>query len=229
MSVSVNDVLTYARNLAQTDSNGLTDTVGLTFINDGLETMTREMVKHNVNAAQITEVPVSVLSGVGVMNFPSDMFALKTISVNYTDSAQQNYIQGQQLDVANIQGQTSPDWLRINQPTQAPLISTGGNTFEIFPTPKTSNPVGVKIIYFKTPTEYNGTTASVIGYPQTLDYRCLSCFVAMMFAKSLRKFDMSQVFEAEFKTRLQALINILAPVSKQPIEAVPIQDNGWTY
>ena len=225
MSV-VSDVLTYARQLAQTDSNGISDTLGLAFSNDALQNMTRSLIERNINASQTQETYTNLTTNSpNTYAWPADMFSLKTIEVNFTDTTQNNYQQALGFDVANIQN-SSFDWLRLNQPTTAPIFNNRGDTFEIFPTP--INPItnGVKIFYFLTPTEYT-TTASTISYPQSLDYRCLAARVASLYALSILNFDMATAMETEYQKRLKDIINILAPASQQPIQPVPLQLSGW--
>lgn len=225
---TVNDVLTYARQLAQTDNNGLTDTAGLAFCNDALQNMTRAMFARNIDAAQTQESYTNLTTNSpNTYLWPANMYALKTIEVNFSDQVQQNYLQAQEVEVANIQ-QNSFDWLRVNQSTNFPLFDNRGDTFEIFPTPQTANLNGVKIFYYLTPTEYT-TTASTLAYPQTLDYRCLAARVAALYAISVADMNQFQVASSEYDRRLHDLINILAPASQQPIMPQKLIITGWQY
>ncbi len=223
----VSDVLTYSRQLCQTDSNGLTDTLGLAFANDGLENMTRSLIQRNIDASQIQESYTPMVAGTGGYAYPANKYALKTIEVNYSDTTQGNFIQASKMDVSNIQSVTSFDYVRLNQPTQNPLFNDHGDTFEIFPTPITS--LGqIKIIYYLIPTEYSAT-GTALSYPQTLDYRCLGARVAALYAMSLEKTDWADGFNAEYNARLKDIINILAPQSQQPITPQPLNLTGWEY
>lgn len=224
----VSDVLTYSRQLAQTDNNGLTDTAGLAFCNDALQNMTRAMFARNIDAAQTQESYTNLTTNnPNTYLWPSNMYALKTIEVNFTDQQQTNYLQASQVEVANIQ-QNSFDWLRVNQNPSFPLFDNRGDTFEIFPIPSLANANGIKIFYYLTPTEYT-TTASPLSYPQTLDYRCLAARVAALYAISVADMNQFQVASAEYDKRLHDLINILAPASQQPIEPQKLLVTGWQY
>lgn len=224
----VSDVITYARQLAQTDSNGITDAVGLAFTNDALQNSTRTMLSKNIDAAQTQESYTNLgVQSPNTYAWPSDMFSLKTIEVNFTDSTQQNYQQAISFDVANIQ-QSSFDWLRINQPSSQPIFDNRGDTFEIFPTPLIPITNGIRIFYFLTPTEYS-STSSTINYPQSLDYRYLSCRVASLYAISQLDYNASQTFENEYQKRLNDIINILAPGTQQPIQVQPLRISGWQF
>lgn len=159
--------------------------------------------------------------------WPADMYALKTIEVNWQDSNAQNYLQATPLDVANIQN-VSFSWLRSNQNQQAPLFDNRGDQFEIFPVPQVANASGLRIFYYLTPTEATNV-GQAINYPQTLDYRALSCKMASMYYKSQNDTNMAQVFENEYIARMSKIIKILAPGTQQPISPQPLAISGWTF
>lgn len=224
----ISDVVTYCRQKAQTDSNGITDTLGLAFANDALLDMTRELLKRDIDAAQTQESFTNLTTNApNTYAFPSDMYSLKTIEVNFTDGSQNNYLQAQAVEVANLQNM-SFDYLRLNQPTTSPLFDNRGDVYEIFPTPKIPITAGIKMFYFLTPTEYTATS-NTIAYPQSLDYRCLGAFMLANYYESLEKVDMAQVWMARYKERLNGIINILAPSSQQPIQPTPLQISGWQF
>lgn len=223
---TVSDVLTYARQLAQTDSNGITDALGLAFANDALQNITREMLNRNLDAAQTQESYTNLTTNnPNTYAWPSDMFALKTIEVNMTDQSASNYLPATAVEIANLQ-HMSFDWLRINQAAASPLYDNRGDTFEIFPVPTASNNNGIKIFYYLTPTEYGSTSANVV-YPQSLDYRCMSARVASLYAASQGQLEMAQAMNVEYEKRLQDIIRILAPSSQQPIQPERLRLTGW--
>lgn len=223
---TVADVITYARQLCQTDSNGLTDALGLAFSNDALQNITRQMLTRDIDAAQTQESYTNLTTNnPNTYAWPPDMYSLKTIEVNYTDQSQQNYLPAVNVEVANLQN-TSFDWLRVNQNQSYPLFDNRGDTYEIFPLPTSANANGIKIFYFLTPTEYT-TTASVINYPQTLDYRCMSARVASLYALSVGNIPIMQSAQAEYEKRLHEIISILAPASQKPIQPNRLQLTGW--
>lgn len=223
---TANSILTYARQLSQTDSNGLSDTLGLAFANDALENYIRSLVERNVNAAQLVESYTNLPTS-GIFAWPSDMWSLKTIEANYQDSNQSNFLQADNVEIANAQG-ASFDWLRVNQPASHPLFSNRGDTGEVFPTPLSAVTSGLKIVYFQTPTEYTATS-DTLTYPVTLDYRCLGARVSALYKTSLGEFEAAQVFNTEYQKRLDDIIRILAPASQQPISAEPLHISGWQY
>lgn len=225
---TVNDVVTYARQLAQTDSNGITDTLGLAFSNDALQNITREMFKRDIDAAQVQEAYTNLTTNnPNTYAWPTDMFALKTIEVNTTSTNQQDYLQARSIEVANIQ-YSSFDWLRVNQSSAQPLFDNRGDTFEIFPIPGAAVTRGIKIIYFLQPTEFT-SGSDTINYPQSLDYRCLSARVACLYAKTQNNLPLAQIMEKEYQDRLQDIIRILAPASQQPIQPERLQITGWQF
>lgn len=225
---SVLSAIQFAQQLAQTDSNGIGSVLGLSLYNDALQTMTRDLVNRDIDAAQTQEAYRDLTTtGPNTYLWPSDMFALKTIEVNFQDQNQQNYLQAMPMDVANIQIK-SFDWLRVNQPISAPIFDNRGDQFEIFPTPKTPNSNGIKIFYFLTPTEVTNV-GQPINYPQTLDYRALSSKMASMYYKTQNDTVMAQVYEQEYQMRIGKIINILAPASQQPITPQPLLMTGWNF
>lgn len=225
---TVLSAITYAQQLAQTDANGIGSVLGLALYNDSLQTMTRDLVNRNIDAAQLQEAYCDLTtSSPNTYAWPSDMFSLKTIEVNWQDTTQQNYLQAQALDVANIQD-VSFSYLRSNQDQQQPLFDNRGDTFEIFPTPQATNAQGVRIFYYLTPTEAT-TVSTTIQYPQTLDYRALSCKMASMYYKTQSDLDMATIYEKEYIERVDKIIRILAPGTQQPIQPTPLAITGWQY
>lgn len=228
MAMSVLSAIQYAQELAQTDSLGIGSTLGLALYNDALQTMTRDMLNRNLDAAQTQEAYADIsTNSPNTYAWPADMYALKTIEVNWQDQSQQNYIQAQAIDVSNIQSQ-SFSWLRANQNNQMPLFDNRGDTFEIFPTPLVGNAQGVRIFYYLAPTEVTNV-GQPINYPQTLDYRALSCKMASMYYKTQNDTAMAQVYEIEYLARMDKIIKILAPGTQQPISPTPLQISGWRY
>ncbi len=157
------------------------------------------------------------------------MFALKTIEVDYSGVGGQNYIQAQKLDVSNLQGQTSFDFVRANQATSDPQFTNHGDTGEIFPTVMGNQSTLVRIYYYLTPTEYP-TTASTINYPQSLDYRALGDKILEAYYQSIEKFDTAAYWGTTmYGKKLNDSINILGPQSKQPIEPDKLHITGWQF
>lgn len=223
----VSDAITYARQKAQTDSNGISDINGLAWANSGLLDITRELIKRNIDASQVQEAYTTSNSTdvpPGQFAWPSLMWMLKTISVNYSDQNVSNLIQAKKLDVSNLQGQTSVDFVRLNQPTTQPQFTNHGDTGEIFPTPTAS--ALVKIYYYLIPTEYS-STSSTINYPQSLDYRVLGDKILESYYQSLENFNVAMQWGAQAVKKINDSIVILAPQSQQPISPTPLQLPGW--
>lgn len=230
---TVLDAITYARQLSSTDSNGIDDTLGLAFVNDAVQDFIRDLVNRGIDAAQTYEAYADLTTNnPNTYLWPTDMFALKTIEVDFSGAGGQNFLQVQAYDVANIQ-QVSFSYLRANQPSSAPLFDNRGDSFELVPIPPTAITGGLRIFYYLTPTPFT-TTADTLAYPLTLDYRCLSAKAAYFYALSLEKGGMiskglASDFEAEYQRRLQKIITILAPSSKQPIQPTPLAISGWQF
>lgn len=225
----VSDAITYARQKAQTDSSGISDTTGLAWANSGLLDITRELIKRNIDASQTAESSATISATdnpPGRFAWPADMFMLKTISMNYTDSTQNNFLQADKLDVSNLQGSTSVDFVRLNQPTSEPMFTNHGDTGEAFPTPMST--AIVKIFYYLAPTEYSAIS-STINYPQALDYRVLGDKILECYYQSLEKFDIAQQWGAQAVKKINDSIVILGPQSQQPIHPTPLQVSGWEF
>ncbi len=225
---SVLSAITYSQQLAQTDSKGIGSVFGLSLYNDSLQTFHRDLLNRGIDASQTQEAYRDLTTASpNTYLWPSDMYMLKTVEVNWQDQTEQNYLQALPLDVANIQN-ASFSWLRANQWQTQPLIDNRGDQFEIFPTPKIGNANGIRIFYYLTPTEAVDV-GQPIQYPLSLDYRTASCKMASLYYKSQNDPDMAQVYENEYMQRIEKIIKILAPGTQQPITPVPLQISGWNY
>lgn len=228
MATSVLAAIQYAQQLAQTDSNNIGSVLGLALYNDALQAMTRDMLNRGLDAAQTRESYTDLTTASpNTYAWPADMYMLKTVEVNFQDQNQQNYIQAEPVDVANIQRQ-SFSWLRANQSIAAPLIDNRGDTFEVFPNALVPNGQGIRIFYYLTPTEAVDV-GQPINYPQTLDYRALSAKMASMYYKTLNQLDMVTVYEQDYQDRIQKIIKNLAPGTQQPITPQPLALSGWNF
>lgn len=186
------------------------------------------MLTRNIDAAQTQEAYRDIsTNSPNTYLWPSDMYALKTIEVNWSDTQEQNYLQATSLDVANIQD-ASFSYLRANQTSQSPLFDNRGDQFELFPTPKAPNAQGIRIFYYLTPTEVTDV-GQPINYPQLLDYRTLSFKMAALYYLQQNDTVMAEMNEAEYQKRISKIIGILAPGTQQPIQPTPLRISGWNY
>ena len=225
---SILSAITYTQQLAQTDSNGIGSVLGLSLANDALQEWTRDMLAKNIDAAQTQEAYRDLsTNSPNTYLWPSDMFSLKTIEVNWQDQTEQNYLPAEVVDVANIQNR-SFSWLRANQDINSPLFDNRGDQFEIFPTPTAGNAQGIRIFYFLTPTEFTDVGQAIL-YPQLLDYRTLSCKMASMYYKIQNDTNMAFVYEQEYANRIGKINNIVGPGTQQPIQPTPLKMTGWNF
>ncbi len=226
---TVANAITYARQKAQTDSNGISDTNGLAWANNGLLDITRDLIVRGVDASQVREFYATISfsdNPPGRFAWPSTMFALKTIEVDFTNTGGQNYIQAEKMDVSNLQGGTSFDYVRLNQPTGSPLFTNHGDTGEVFPT--VSSSALVRIFAYINPTEYT-STGDTINYPQSLDYRALGDKILIAYYQSIESWESATQFEAQYLKKINDSINILGPQSKQPIKPTRLALTGWNF
>lgn len=231
----VSDLLSYAETKTQAGTGTLNSSLGLGYLNEALIDYTSELIKRGVDASQIQEAYVASVSIPAAGNgstfaYPSDMFALKTIEINMTDSNSNNYLLAQQVDISNIPGNASFSQLRVNQPSSAPLFDDRGDTYEIFPSfavgSNTAN--AIRLFYYLAPTPYTATS-DALAYPVTLDWYALALRVASIYFQALQKFAEADFWEGKYMARLEKMVTTLARGSQQPIEPTGLQMTGWNY
>lgn len=232
----LSSVLTFARSAAQTDSNGLGDADGVIFANEALLDFHRRLIEHGVDASQIQEASIAGTAGTGVYSYPiapCSIIALKTITLNYANTTADQYITADQVDVANIPNNQSFGWLRSNASTQHPLFDDRGNQFEIFPTPTASHNLInlVRLFGYAKPSVYGATTDTVL-YPENLDATILGYRTAANYKYSLQgadNFVAGDKLNAKYEERVDQYINTLSRGSQQPIQATPLQIDGFEF
>ena len=230
MPAVVSDALAFARTQAQTDINGLSNANGLIWANEALVDFRRRLIAAGVDASQLQETYRDGTADVGTYLYPTDMFWLKTIELNYANSTAADYKTANQIDVANIPGGKSFGWLRTNASTQEPSFDDRGDWYEIFPTPTSSNNLTqiIRIFYYLEPTEYTAVGDTVV-YPENLDYRSLGWRIASNYLYSLGKVDEGLAFNLKYEERVKQIIATLSRGSQQPIQAITIQLSGWEF
>ena len=222
------NAITYARAKAQTDSNGLSDSLGITFGNEGLLDIRRRLITEGIDASGLQESYTDITGGMGRYLYPTDMAWLKAIEVNYQGNAQNNYIKARQVDTSNIPGEASFSWLRQNANTNDPQFNDMGDWFEIFPTPTNGNSQGIRIWYFLQPTLFTSTSDQV-SYPESLDYTILGLWIASSYLESLKDFVSGETFRNQYIEKLKQWIATLGRGTQQPLTATPLQMTGWEF
>jgi len=231
---TLNNVLTFARAQAQTDSNGLTDTNGIIFANEALVDFHRRLVNDGVDASQLQEAYATATvptSGNGsTFLYPTDMLSLKTIEVNYTDTIAQNYRRAEQVDAANLPSGISFSYLRKYASTSTPQFDDRGDVYELFPAFISGNNLtdAIRIIYYIKPTEYTATS-DTIAYPESQDYRILGWRIVGNYYYSLNKFIEGDAFYLKYEERVKEYISTLGRGSSQPIQATTITWSGFEF
>lgn len=222
--------INFARAQAQTDSNGLTDTKSIIFANEALLDFHRQLIAHGVDASQLQEAYEQGTANQGTYLYPADMFFLKAIECNYTDTTTNNYMVADQIDVSNLAGNNSFSWLRNNQNRNQPKFDDRGDWFEIFPTPLSGDNLTnmIRIFYFLEPTEYTATT-DTITYPESLDYRILGWRMASSYLKSLGNWESAIPFDQEYEAKVQDIIKTLSRGVQSPMQSTGIQSSGWEF
>ena len=227
---TLTSALTFARAQAQTDSNGLTNANGIVFANEALVDFRRRLIAAGVDASQLQEAYRDGTANVGTYLYPTDMFWLKAIELNYGGTTGQDYVTATQVDVSNIPGGKSFGWLRSNASTGSPWFDDRGDWYEIFPTPSGSVNLSqlIRIFYYLQPTEYT-VVGDTIAYPEALDYRILGWRVASSYLYSLGDIDKGDAFNAKYEERVKQLIATLSRGSQQPLQATGIQLSGFEF
>ncbi len=226
----LSDTLNFSRTQAQTDINGLSNANGIVFANEALVDFRRRLISAGVDASQLQEAYRAATAGVGTYLYPTNMFWLKTIELNYANTVGADYKTANQVDVANIPGGKSFGWLRTNASTSSPWFDDRGDWYEIFPTPTSAHSVSqlIRIFYYLEPTEYT-LVGDTIAYPEDLDHRILGWRIASSYLYSLGKIKEGDAFNLKYEERVRQLIATLSRGSQQPIQAIPIQLSGWEF
>lgn len=227
---TLNNLLSFSRAQAQTDSNGLTDTNGIIFANEALVDFHRRLVDKSVDASQLQEAYTTGTSNQGTYLYPSDMLFLKAIELNYSNTDPSGYVTASQVDVSNLSGWNSFSWLRENGDPGSPQFDDRGDWFEVFPTPTSANNLTdmIRIFYYLKPTEYT-STGDTIAYPESLDMRILGWRIAAMYYYSLGKMVEGDAFNLKYEERVTQYCNTLSRGTQQPIQATALQVDGWQF
>ena len=225
----------FARQQAQTDSNGLTDAKLIIFANEALVDFHRRLVRKGVDASQLQETYVPTVtvpaSGNGsTFTYPTDCLALKTVEVNYTDTNTENFITATQIDVSNLAGDNSFSWLRLNQSAQFPKFDDRGDWYEVFPAFRAVNNLtnAIRLFYYLKPTLYTAV-GDTVAYPEDQDAATLGWRIAAMYLYSLLNMEGGDKFNNKYEERVREYITTLARGSQTPIQAVPVQVDGWNF
>lgn len=229
---TLNSAIIFARTQAQTDSNGLTDVNALVFANEALLDFRRQLITHGIDASQIQECYRDATAGTGTYLYPTDMFFLKAIELNYTDTNQANYVVANQMDVSNIPGGNSFSYLRSGANKANPQFDDRGDWYEIFPTPQSTDSIAqlIRLFYFLQPTEYVATT-DTISYPEKLDYRVIGWRIAanFLYSQGTARIPDGDKFNVMYQNRINQMIETLSRGVQTPIQATAIQISGWQF
>lgn len=226
----LSDVLSFSRTQSQTDSNGLTDGNGIIFANEALVDFRRRLISAGVDASQLQESYRDGSTTTGTYLYPTDMFWLKSIELNYASTNADGYLTATQLDASNIPGNKSLGWIRTNASPSQPYFDDRGDWFEIFPTPTSAHNVTslIRIVYFLKPTEYTAV-GNTISYPESLDYRAIGWRIASDYLYSLGKVDEGLAFNLKYEERVKQIISTLSRGSQQPIQATGLSLTGFEF
>lgn len=226
---AVSDILSFARAQAKTDSNGLTNANGLIFVNEAQSDFHLDLINRGVDASQLQEAHRDGTVNVGTYLYPTDMFFLKAIELNYANTNAQDYRRADQVDVSNLQGGVSFGWLRTNASKNSPQFDDRGDWYEIFPTPTSSDNVTqlIRLFYFIKPTDYTAVS-DTLAYPVSLDYRILGWRVVGIYLDSLQV-GLGDKANALYQSKLEKLVATLSRGSQQPIRSKRLPIDGFEF
>lgn len=227
---AVSDILSFARAQAKTDSNGLTNANGLIFANEAQADFHRELIDKGIDASQLQEAYRDGAIDTGTYLYPTDMFFLKSIELNYDNTNAQDYRRASQVDVSNLEGNVSVGWMRKHANKDRPYFDDRGDWFEIFPTPTGSDNVSqlIRLFYFINPSDYTAVS-DTLTYPVSIDYRTLGWRVAASYMYSLGRVPEGDAFTLKYERRVADLVATLGRGSQQPIQARRLALDGFEY
>jgi len=230
---TVQTAIDYANTKIQGNGN-LSSADGLLFANEAKSDYRLELIKRGVEAAQIQEsyrdVEVAAANRGSTFLYPTDMLLLKQISVNYTDTTQQNYIIVQQIDVGNTQQNMSFEFLRVNQPVENPLFDDRGDWFEMFPafTTQMNLVQALRIFYYLAPDPYTSTSDTLL-YPESVDPYVLSSKMVALYYERQEKFDQADHFQSVYLKKVDRVVDTLVRGADRPITAQGLGLTGWEF
>lgn len=224
------------RTLLQTDSNGLSNADAISLSNEAQYAVIADLIKKGINAAQVQESNETATSTTGTYLWPSDLWLLKEMMVNYIDTTQGNYIECKVIDSGDLPDGVNIQTIRKNQSKSMPVIENRGDWFEIFPAPNSANGDNLTkffwIFYYLAPALFvsvagDGTDVTV-PYPLSLDPYLLAARMAQMQALRAGEEGVARAtyYEKIYKEKLETVENvIIKPSQKSPV-ATGIQLNG---
>lgn len=229
--MTLSTVIAFARQVAQTDSNGLTDADAIIFANEALEDLHRKLVTAGADASQLQEAYRDGTVNTGTYLYPTDMYFLKAIELNYSNTSAQDYKTASQVDVANLPT-GSFSWLRKNADPYQPMFDDRGDWYEIFPTPTSAHNVSqlIRLIYYKKPTQYS-STSDTVAYPENLDQAILGWRIASnyLYSQGMDKLPQAEAFNMKYEAKVRDWTQTLTRGSQQPIQATTLQIDGFQF
>lgn len=230
---TVQTVTDYANVKIQGNGNISSDQ-GVLFASEAKLDYRAELIKRGVEAAQIQEAyrdAVVPTEGQGsTFLYPDDMFFLKQISVNYSDTTIQNYIIPRVVDIGNTQQNLSFEFLRQNQPIEDPLLDGRGDWFELFPTftSQMNLTKAIWIFYYLQPTVYSAST-DALEYPETVDPYVLSEKMISLYYERQEKFDKAAYYQKRYLDRVARVVNTLVRDVDRPVTTEGLGLTGYEF
>jgi hypothetical protein len=237
MANQVSDVLAFARLKAGTDSNGISDSDGMVFLNESQRKRHLQIlaVKGDLffqeSYRDITSDNIVGGSSPGKILYPNDMFLQKNIQLNLIDPDDVgNWKTPTQVDRSNLPDGITWEWLKANQPKTQPLIDNHGDWFEIAPTPTEAIASSVKLGYFLGPTDVSATS-DFLSYPFTLNWRILGFDIAGAYFEAMEDQTQADRMYAQGDLLMKDILNMLGSGQQSPPrpKGLNVGNNGWAF
>ena len=231
--------ITLARELAHTDSNGLTDALAIDFANFVSMKMRKMLIDRGIDAAPVQEALKNIVDNQGTYLYPSDMFYVpKYMEINWFENpvTSANFTSVDKFKESNTLPTQGLSWLRLNQPNSNPMVDYRGDYFEIVPTPsykfwngKSGDTLtnGIRLFYYVQPVLY-ATTGDTMTDPEALDYFSFAELIKQTYFYSLEKISKDDL-EKDFLQEVGRLIKIIQGDGSQPTLPKGLGLTGWEF
>ena len=238
MATLLSEVVRISREKANTDSNGLTDTKALDFSNEVLVRSRKMLIERGIDAAPQKETLLSIVDGGTAISYPGDMFYIpKFMELNWWDTSKQNLWRPiDKVEESNLPQGVSLSWLRINQPSDNPLVDFKGEIFEIYPTPNANTWGGasgstyansLRIVYPVQPVLY-GALTSALAYYESLDYFAYANLIKDTYLNVNGQLTDAEL-DKSYENYIGKIIKIVQGEGQMPTRAKGLGITGWQY
>jgi len=227
--MTLDEPILNARTVLQTDILGLTASDAITLANESQYDVTADLIKRGINAAQLQESTENATDQVGKYLWPSDLWMVKEVMVNYIDTTAGNYRECQIFDEGNLPAGTSLQQMRNSGTKSAPMIENRGDWFEIIPAPNNSQNGDnltnfFSLMYFLAPTKFVSSAGDgsdvTVPYPLSLHPFLLAYHMA--WTQALRGNEELKMRAEGYKAKYLTILDTIENIIKKPTQKTPV-------